>query len=404
MKKNVAFLFIICCISSYGQMGCTDVNANNFDSLATQNNGSCTYSLSNQTVTEIGSLLPAVPESSGIIYDSGFVYTHNDSGNASKFYKINATTGALIQTIDITNFTNDDWEDIASDANYIYIGDFGNNLGNRTNLRVLRISKSQFINSTAPNINVTAEAINFSYADQISFTSTQFNNFDCESLISIGNFLYLFTKNRADGQTKVYKLSKLPGTYSLSVQSTYNVAGLLTGADYNSNTNEVALLGYLPPNAVNSFIFYLNSFPTDQFFSGNVRRVEIGNATNAWQTEGICYKNDNEIFISCETTAFSGAKLFLTNKNSITLKNNSFEKEESLKIYPNPSTGIFNVTNNEEINEIEITTLEGKSILKKKMNSKILQISGDEFPNSKGCYFVKIKTNQETYIRKIIVE
>ncbi len=403
MKKLYLNLIILFSISANAQLGCTDINANNYNASATTNNGSCTYNASTQVVTEIGNLVPTVLESSGIIYDSGFIFTHNDSGNPSKFYKNNATTGALLQTIDITNFTNDDWEDIASDNDYIYIGDFGNNLGSRTNLRILRVSKSQFINSTASNVNVTADAINFSYADQTSFVANQLNNFDCESMISIGNFLYLFTKNRIDGQTKVYKVSKTPGTYSLTILSTYNVAGLLSGADYNAVTNEIALIGYLPPNAKSSFIYYLNDFTGDQFFSGNVRRVEIGSPNNAWQTEGICYKNSNELFISCETTTFLDAKLFLTNKNSITLGNSSFTKNESLKIYPNPSSTIFNISTNEVIKNIEITSLDGKSIFEKTINETQFQLIKENFTKTSGCYFIKIRTENEYLTRKIIV-
>jgi hypothetical protein len=34
---------------------------------------------------------------------------------------------AVLRTVAITNATNVDWEDIAQDASYIYIGDIGNN-------------------------------------------------------------------------------------------------------------------------------------------------------------------------------------------------------------------------------------------------------------------------------------
>ena len=93
----------------------------------------------------------------------------------------------------------------------------------------------------------------FSYADQTNFASNQLNNFDCESMVSVCNLLYLIAKNHGGGQTKVYKVSKILWTYSLNVISTYNVLGLLTVADYNHTTNEIGLIGYLPPNLKNSF-------------------------------------------------------------------------------------------------------------------------------------------------------
>jgi hypothetical protein len=80
-------------------------------------------------------------ESSGIAYTDRALWTHNDSGNASDFFKVDTVSGALLQKISITNFPNNDWEDITADSNYIYIGDFGNNNGTRTDLRVLKLIK-----------------------------------------------------------------------------------------------------------------------------------------------------------------------------------------------------------------------------------------------------------------------
>ena len=345
--------------------GCTDSNANNYNSSATVNNGSCTYNNSFQSVTEIGLLTPSVPESSGIIFDSGFIWTHNDSGNPNKFYKINPNTAALVQTLTLTNFQNTDWEDITSDNNYFYLGDFGNNNGDRTDLKVIRISKSQFINSTNTSVSVTGEAINFSYLDQTDFTSNSLTNFDCESIISIGNFLYLFSKDRGDFKTRVYKLSKTPGSYVLAPFTSYNTNGLITGADFNSTTNEVVLIGYLS-NKKNSFLFYLNDFNTDFFFSGNVRRVEIGNSSNDWQTEGVAYKNTNELFISCESSSYTNAKLYSSNKSSIQLDTPNFLNSEDIQIIPNPFNNILTITAAKEIYDIQLLALDGRIVMEKK--------------------------------------
>jgi hypothetical protein len=67
------------------------------------------------------------------------IITHNDSGGQANLYEINASTGAL-RTVAITNATNVDWE-YAQDASYIYIGDIGNNFGNRTDLKIYKISR-----------------------------------------------------------------------------------------------------------------------------------------------------------------------------------------------------------------------------------------------------------------------
>jgi hypothetical protein len=267
-------------------------------------------------VTEVGSMFAYAPESSGVVLSDGFIYTFNDSGNPSVFYKVNPENGALVQSISVTNFDNKDWEDITADEDYIYIGDFGNNDGIRTDLRVLKIDKSQFANNTAASVSVTAEIIQFSYTEQTSFLSTSTHNFDCETIISKGDFLYLFTKDRGDNNTRAYKLSKVPGQYPLTTLASYQVNGLITGGDYNAQTNELVLIGYSASGHRNSFIYLFSNFTDDSFFAGNVAKKEIGNSTNDWQTEGIAFGSTNglDLFISCETTNFSKSKLYKTTK------------------------------------------------------------------------------------------
>jgi hypothetical protein len=269
-------------------------------------------------ITEVGSMWSFAPESSGVVLSDGFIYTHNDSGNPSIFYKVNPLDGTLIQSISVTNYSNTDWEDITADADYIYLGDFGNNDGIRKDLKILKISKSQFINSTEKTVQVTAEAIQFSYTEQTSFISTSTHNFDCETVISKGDYLYLFTKDRGDNATRIYKLPKTPGQYAVTAIGTYNVNGLVTGGDYNPQTNEVVLIGYNSGHK-NSFIYLLSNFTDDSFFSGKVLRKTIGDSTDDWQTEGIAFgsTDGNKLYLSCETCVFSKAELYSMDKTSL---------------------------------------------------------------------------------------
>ncbi|MGY8938359.1 MAG: hypothetical protein ACKVK4_00125 [Flavobacteriales bacterium] len=270
-------------------------------------------------VTKIGPIYSYAPESSGIVLSDGYVFTINDSGSSSVIYKVNPSDGSLVQSISVNNYDNMDWEDITYDSDYIYIGDFGNNRGKRTDLKVLKISKSQFINKTALTVSVTAEVIEFSYSEQTSFIPSSTHNFDCESFISKGDNLYLFTKNRGDNKTRAYKLSKEPGQYSLTTLASYEVNGLVTGADYNTQTNELVLIGYSASMHTNSFVYMFFNFTDDLFFSADVAKKVIGNATNDWQTEAIAFGSaDGEnLFISCESTDFSTATLYKTDKTTL---------------------------------------------------------------------------------------
>jgi hypothetical protein len=302
VKKLTLFFMIAQYCFAVAQNECADPAASNFNLLVITNGGSRTGNKTTLRIIPKGSIIANATESSGLVFTDGMMWSHNDSGNSSNLFKVDTANGTVLQTVAITNYPNIDWEDITADHNYIYIGDFGNNNGTRTDLKVLKINKSQFLTSTLTVVSATAEAINFSYSDQTSFIAGSIHNFDCEALLSMGNSLYLFTKDRGDFQTRVYKLSKTPGTYTLIPYTSFNVNGLITGADYNTQTNEVVLIGYMNFHK-NSFIYFLNDFTGDLFFSGSKQRVEIGNSINDWQTEGITYISGTKLFLSCETTS-----------------------------------------------------------------------------------------------------
>ena len=142
------------------------------------------------------------------------------------------------------------------------------------------------------------------------FSRNNLNNFDCESILSIGDSLYIFSKDRGDNLTRVYRLSKVPGIYRISPYTSYNVQGRICGASFNADINELVLIGYLA-GTTHSFIWMMNDFNGTDFFSGRKRRIEIGDNLLHWKTEGIAFENNNRIFISCETSVSQKAGLFI---------------------------------------------------------------------------------------------
>jgi hypothetical protein len=258
-------------------------------------------------------VLPRIlKESSGLCYTDGNLWTFGDSGNPNEIFKIDSSTGSILQTVQIENFQNIDWEDITADSSYIYIGDFGNNSGNRTDLKIIRIKKSD-LNVSDALIKVQGEAIRFSYADQINFAKASSTDYDCESVISVGNFLYLFTKDGIDLKTRSYKISNQPGIYVVSPISSFDTKGKLTAAAYNPVTKEIALLGYMNKKE-DSFIWFLNEYPKDNFFGGNKVKITIG-TNRDWQTEGLDYISGSRLFMSCETSKSQAASLYFVRKN-----------------------------------------------------------------------------------------
>ena len=251
-------------------------------------------------------------ESSGLCYTDGSLWSFGDSGNPNSIYKIDTATGAILQTVTITNFSNTDWEDMTADSLYLYIGDTGNNDGNRTDLKILRIRKADLLAASA-QVSVLADSIKFSYTDQTSFSYNSNTNFDCEALIAAGNNLYTFTKDRGDFKTRCYKLPKDPGTYAVSPVSTFEVNGKITDAAYNAVTRELALLGYMDQKA-NSFLWFFNGYEGDHFFAGSSSRVTIGRSSDEWQTEGLSYISSTRLLLSCETTPAHAASLYNVQK------------------------------------------------------------------------------------------
>ena len=261
-------------------------------------------------VTQLSDL---VDESSGLIFLNNNLITFNDSGGSNSLYEIDIINGEVIRTVDIINAINNDWEDISVDSEYIYIGDFGNNYGNRQDLLIYKISISDFLNS--PDNSVYAEEINFSYSDQTSFQSNAYNsNFDAESIISFNDSLYVFTKNWVDRKSNVYSISKNPGNYIASKIDSVDVQGLITAAEYNINSNTVTLLGY---DTDSPFIIELTNFNESNFSQGLISKFPlVVPETSSIQTEGLT-NIDNYYYISAEDYLGNPQVLYRISKDSL---------------------------------------------------------------------------------------
>lgn len=296
--KLIVLQIIFVSWKSFGQAGCTDPQATNYNAAATINDGSCLYPSTNIALTDKTALsTPLLDETSGVVFTSGSIWTHNDSGNSNAIYRIDSTSNTVLQTVTITNATNVDWEDITADNNYIYIGDCGNNNGNRTNLKIYRVAKSAL---TPPATTATADVINYSYSDQTVFTSLpNNNNYDCEAIFYYNDSIHLFSKDWVDKQTRHYVLPATPGTYVAQVRETLNAGFLITGAAVQQN-GIIALIGYEVTGVAPIYLYMLYDFKNGLFFNGNKRKFNASNALTYGQTEGIDFRNGAYGYITNE--------------------------------------------------------------------------------------------------------
>jgi hypothetical protein len=257
-------------------------------------------------------LTKKVRETSGLIYYDNNIWTFNDSQGRPEIYRIDSQTGNIEQTIILKNASNTDWEDIAHDEAYIYIGDFGNNRGNRKDLRIYKISKSLI--GGGKQVEIPSEVIAFSYNDQSNFViNNRSNNYDCESLISFGDSLIIFTKNWIDGLTRMYKMPKIAGLYALDPIGVFDIKGLATGADYSIEHNDLIMIGY---QDYQPFIVYFQDFNGHQLGAGPVYKIKLNKLAGA-QTEGICWINEELIAFSTEQTSVFLQSIFQLNPSSV---------------------------------------------------------------------------------------
>ncbi|QEM06618.1 hypothetical protein DIU31_025060 [Mucilaginibacter rubeus] len=263
---------------------------------------------------EVADLPDPLRENSSLVFTKAGLWTMND-GPATNLYRIDERTGKILQEVRLSGCQTMDTEALTADANYLYIGDFGNNHEPRTNFHILRIKLSEI--TKAAKQDIQAELISYTYEDfGVVDLNSSTDHFDCEAMLSLNDKIYLFTKRRGDHRTILYELSNTPGKQLAKKLQVFNSDGLITDAAINKSGTEIALIGYLKGHK-NSFVWLLNNFKGNQFFSGKQQRIEIAKDVKSWQTEGIAYKSDNHLFISCEQTNDVNCRLYKVSRQQL---------------------------------------------------------------------------------------
>ena len=101
-------------------------------------------------------------------------------------------------------------------------------------IRVIKIPRDK-------NSVVDPEIIKFNYPEQNDFRYKKLSQFDAEALISINEFLIIFTKNRVTKKTDIYSLPKNGGEYEAKKIGSLNTQSIITGGDYDQE-NELLIL------------------------------------------------------------------------------------------------------------------------------------------------------------------
>jgi hypothetical protein len=348
-------------------------------------------------IVEKFALPVALNESSGAIFFNDKLITHNDSGGENKLYELDINSGLITREVTISNATNVDWEDITQDDSSIYIGDIGNNIsGNRTDLKIYKISKSDYLSSETVN----AQTIAFSYSDQADFTALSANTteWDSEALVSFdATNLILFTKNWVNGVTKAYLLPKAQGSYSLTpLATTLNSSGLISGGTFNPLSGKLYLIGY---NSLQPFVWVSENFSGSDIFSGTNTKATLP-SLGFEQTEAITFVNENQYFVTSEAYSIGplaeNAKLISFSTNDVALSVDDVNTINDVVLYPNPANDFLYIQN-EEMSSVEVYDMK----LAKLYHGNTNYIDMTRF--SKGIYMVKINFHNDfSLIKKIV--
>ena len=253
-----------------------------------------------QTILSETKLPISVYETSGLEIINGNLVTINDSGNPSNLYYLNQDGELLFRRI-FNDLKNNDWEDLTADEEFIYIADTGNNFDKRENLRIIKIP----IDSE----NNYFEIINFYYPEQVKFiTLEKSSQYDAEGLITIGENLIIFTKNKLKKITEIYTLPKIAGTYEAKKIGSLNIQSIITGADYDSKTKLLALTGSLSFKGDKYYIFKIKDFDPKKTINNHIDMYEIPIGKS--QVESIKIIDKNNFWVTSEAETFGSPYLF----------------------------------------------------------------------------------------------
>lgn len=338
-------------------------------------------------IQSLGTLPNEVFETSGLIVYNGQLITHNDSGNAPALYELDIETLEIVRTVTVLNAENIDWEDLTQDSNFIYIGDIGNNQGDRQDLGVLRISKQAFDNSN----EVTAERISFLYEDQTDFTTTVDSDFDAEALFSLGNDLIVLTKQWQSGGTVAYKIPKTPGAFLAERLDSFQVNGLVTGASFDAFSNTLYLVGY--SQLLIPFFVEVPDVNSIAIFSGEVIKTvfDIGPT----QMEALTFSGDT-FYASSENfdmpPLLSSSRLFTFTLDAVDTPDppiNPPEITEELIVYRNADSTLLNYELNSDrpIFGMGIFDMQGRMLVFTPLEA-ITEAPIDISPLSQGLYYL----------------
>jgi hypothetical protein len=337
-------------------------------------------------VQELCDLPSAVSETSGLENGpNGWFWTHNDSDSPEVLYCVD-TLGNLQRTVTVVGDPNVDWEEIAKDnAGNLYIGNFGNNSLNRTDLHIVKIPSID----TCTSVAYVTDTIHFSYPDQYEFPPNgSYGNFDMEAMFWHQDLLHLFSKDRSNpstGYTKHYTLPTLGETYSATLVDSFETGHTsfvlaVTAADISENGDEMVMLSA-------DKIWLFSNFSGTDYFGGTAYSLNLEVFS---QKEGICFRN-GYMYISDEESFGLGGKLYRIHPALFVDVNEELDDNAVKAVYTENLTLDRIQLNGAKKANWKLYDLDGKLL---KHGVSVGAIKREQLTPKTGVYVVRIKMDQ----------
>ena len=259
-------------------------------------------------------------------------------------------------------------------GNY-YLGDFGNNANDRTNLRIYKIPDPDTLSANT----IIPQLITFRFEDQLLFPPDSANmNFDCEAMFHFQDSLYLFSKNRGTSMfCKMYRLPDVPGDYVAELVDSFNVGTWVTSADISPSGDRMVLLS-------ESRLWLFSNITDADFFGGNAQMFSMYFS----QKEAVVFVDDSTLYLTDEYFSLlgNGGNLYRIDLNSV-LNGQDQPEKARLTVFPNPATDVIYITIPESRGDffVEVFDASGRMVQSCKSRSEI-----DISSLCKGQYFIRV--------------
>lgn len=325
------------------------------------------------------------------------LYRFNSDGTLDLTFGLNGISSITVP-VDYTYFYSSDTS-INANGNIVLLTSITDSMYSNINFAIVQLNPEGIINIDFGNNGIVIGDLGTTNNDYPKDIRLQDNG-----KIIVSGFTMMTSSNRN------FIIMRYNANGSLD--TSFNTTGITTLSIGGSNTNMIEDL-FIDSNGKIAVIgsighdfacLRLNDDGTiDASFGLNgIYKKDFGNASYDYGTK-IYQQSDGKYVIAGYTSFFCSDRAFGLTRISSTQSLNSDEFEnsnETVKIYPNPTTSIVNVNCNTTIHRLELFDIQGRILetnLVQESNSKI-----DVSSRPKGVYFLKIETQQGSKVKKII--